>query len=130
VEAPKEPEIALEKRTVYFDFDKADLREDAIATLDALVAIIQQDGAITKAITIGYTDLMGADEYNMKLSQSRAEAVQAYLASKLNIPTETGEVRGLGVSKTAECEAVKTRTKRIDCLGPDRRVEIEMTYQK
>ena len=88
-EAPK-PEVVLtspvgpkqvEVGTVFFDFDKSELKPASIATLDALVA--KAKGKIVEAtIVVGHTDSMGTSEYNQKLSVRRADAVKAYLISK------------------------------------------------
>jgi OOP family OmpA-OmpF porin len=64
-----------------FDFDKAVLKAPAKAKLDALAAEMQ--GAdITAIHVIGYTDSVGTDAYNEKLSLRRADAVRDYLVSK------------------------------------------------
>jgi OmpA-OmpF porin, OOP family len=64
-----------------FDFNKADLKAPARAKLDDLAAKMQ--GADIKAIhVVGYTDGVGGDAYNDKLSLRRADAVRDYLVSK------------------------------------------------
>jgi len=64
-----------------FDFNKADLKAPARAKLDELAVTMQ--GADIKIIhVIGYTDSVGTDAYNDKLSERRANAVRDYLVSK------------------------------------------------
>lgn len=129
--APKPPEIALEQRTIYFDFDKSVLKPEGMAKLDSLAGMIKTNDKITKASVVGYADMMGEDDYNVKLSERRASAVNDYLRTRIAIPTEVLSVRALGESRpTASCDSEKNRAKKIDCLAPDRRVEVEFTYQK
>lgn len=66
---------------VFFDFDSATLSQDAIVTLDQVVADFN-DAKPTTVIVEGHTDTMGTDAYNMALSQRRADAVSRHLTSK------------------------------------------------
>ena len=76
----------------------------------------------------GYTDRMGTDDYNDKLSEARAKTVQAYLES-LGVKSAASVAQGKGkrdpVSK--DCTAASNREQQIICLQPDRRVTIEVT---
>ncbi len=126
---PPPPQIALEQRTIYFDFNKDSITGESAQKLDALAAIVQSSPSIKRANVVGYTDEIGSDSYNQKLSEHRAYAVRDYLAHRISIPTDVAEIRGLGKSYTATCKQ-KNRKERISCLAPDRRVEVEFTYQK
>jgi OOP family OmpA-OmpF porin len=66
---------------VTFEFNKAKLRPDAQTILNYVVSIMQkyQDMQVELA---GYTDSIGKDSYNLKLSQKRAESVKAFLIDK------------------------------------------------
>lgn len=66
---------------VLFDFDSANLKPEASATLDGLAeaAVLAQDRAVDIR---GHTDSRGADDYNLDLSRRRAEAVRDYLAGR------------------------------------------------
>lgn len=78
-------------------------------------------------IVLGYTDLIGSDAYNQKLSQARAQSVVCYLVSK-GIPSDKISARGMGKSNPVTgntCNSVKGHAAVISCLAPDRRVEIE-----
>lgn len=67
---------------VLFDFDKYDIRPDAEATLNKLLAIIQaQSGGGTIRIE-GHTDSIASDAYNQRLSERRANAVKEWLAAR------------------------------------------------
>jgi len=69
------------KQTVYFDFNKATIRSVSFALLDD-VAHAMKDNPTIKVEIQGHTDSVGDDDYNLKLSQKRAESVRAYLVRK------------------------------------------------
>lgn len=127
---------AAEKVTVaadaLFDFDKATLRAEGKAKLDEVVA---KAGAIKLEviIAVGHTDRLGSDAYNQKLSQRRAEAVKAYVVGK-GIEANRVYTEGKGETqpktKPEDCPGAKKTKKLIDCLQPDRRVEIELIGTK
>lgn len=68
-------------RTIYFDYDRDELREDARSALDAKAPILIANGGVTLVIT-GHTDERGTSEYNMALGQRRAAQVKRYLESR------------------------------------------------
>jgi outer membrane protein OmpA-like peptidoglycan-associated protein len=71
---------------VFFDFNKSDLTAAALKIVDQAAA----DAAAGKATTLqvtGYTDTVGSDAYNLRLSKRRALSVQAELA-KQGIPAD------------------------------------------
>lgn len=134
-EPTPEPVAVVEpKRTVqrinlasdaYFGFDKAELTADGRAKLDELAASMsgKQDPQIQ--IT-GYTDRLGSESYNMNLSQKRAEAVKAYLVGK-GIQTEIIATTAMGPKNpVVTCEG-QSGAALIQCLGPNRRTEIEFS---
>jgi len=65
---------------VFFDYDSAELRPDARATLDALATQIQQQPQCHFVIE-GHCDERGTREYNLALGEKRASAVASYLAA-------------------------------------------------
>ena len=69
------------KQTVYFDFNKATIKPVSFALLDD-VAQAMKDNPKIKVEIQGHTDSVGDDNYNLKLSQKRAESVKAYLVKK------------------------------------------------
>lgn len=82
---------------VLFAFDRDELDPSAAPALDAVVAdVLASKGA--RVAVEGHTDDVGADDYNQRLSERRARAVAAYLASK-GIAQERIESRGYGASK-------------------------------
>ncbi len=65
---------------VFFDFDKSDLRPDAIETLNRQADWLNANGAITVTIE-GHCDERGTREYNLALGERRAAAARQYLES-------------------------------------------------
>ena len=63
---------------VYYDYDQATLRAESVASLDTLVNFMKDNPSITVEI-YSYTDGKGTPEYNLPLSQRRAQSVLDYL---------------------------------------------------
>lgn len=74
--APIKTKIVL--RGVNFDFNKYNIRPDAAPILDEAAKTLQQAGDVTVSVD-GYTDAIGSEAYNQRLSMRRADAVKAYL---------------------------------------------------
>jgi OOP family OmpA-OmpF porin len=139
VEAPKPPPAppapTSEKVTfaadALFDFDKATLRPDGRAALDDLVSKLA-GVTLEVIIGVGYTDRIGPDAYNLALSQRRAQAVKDYLVSKGIEPNRIyteGKGKANPVKQCPDPSAkgeVRNRTQLIQCLQPNRRVEVEV----
>ena len=115
-------EVNLSAETL-FGFDKAELTMEGMKTLDGVAASAAEVPNQMIRIT-GHTDRIGSVDYNKQLSLRRAEAVRDYLASK-GLSTGNMEIAGLGPEKPlVTCEGKRGSTL-IDCLGPNRRTEIE-----
>lgn len=125
------PVPSLEQRTVYFDFNKTYLTENATIKLDSLAQWIATAKDVRRASIIGYADAIGSSSYNQKLSEQRAQAVEGYLKEKgVRIPTSV-RLEGMGQSgSVTQCEDVKKRAERITCLAADRRVEVKFEILK
>ena len=108
-----------------FDFDKSVIKPAAKGKLDDLVGKIKGIN-LEVAIAIGHADRIGSDAYNNKLSLRRADSVKAYLVSK-GIPANRIYTEGKGEKQPVkDCPAMKDRKKLIECLQPNRRVEVEV----
>ncbi len=69
-------------KNILYDFDKATLKPASKLTLDTLVQLLQADENAKLIVEIGaHTDSKGDDDYNMTLSQRRAESVVKYLVA-------------------------------------------------
>jgi OOP family OmpA-OmpF porin len=68
---------------VNFDFDRAEISSDARRILDDIATSMQRpEASQLRLILTGNTDAIGGESYNNRLSERRAEAVRAYLATK------------------------------------------------
>lgn len=121
--------IAQAERTIYFGFNQAALTVNAKQVLDSLALKLQSDTQIRQARVVGFADRLGSESYNEKLSQKRAEAVRDYLIARGFARMGSTETRWLGKSAPkAQCAGDLKRGELIDCLGQDRRVEVEIDY--
>jgi OOP family OmpA-OmpF porin len=112
-----------------FDFDKVSLSASGKRTLDGFARDLK--GLQYERITvIGNTDRFGTESYNMKLSERRAETVKNYLIVSGAVPASKIVATGAGESDhrtvPSDCVGERATAKMIDCLQPDRRVDIEV----
>ena len=127
---PAAQKITLAADTL-FDFDKATLKPEGKAKLDDLAGKIKGI-KLEVIIAVGHADRFGTDKYNQVLSEKRAEAVKAYLVGKGIEPNRVyteGKGKKQPVTKPDQCKGAKSK-KVIECLQPDRRVEIEVIGTK
>jgi len=133
--APEKPKPVAEKVTlaadVLFDFDRADVKADGKSKLDDLAGKVRGVN-LEVVIAIGHADSIGSDAYNQRLSVRRAEAVKAYLVSR-GIEANRVYTEGKGEKQPVtggKCKSMgkegRANKKLIECLAPDRRVEIEV----
>lgn len=110
-----------------FPFDGSTISQEgkkAVADVVASSKNLQN----TEFAVYGYTDRIGSDAYNQKLSQKRADAVAQELQANGVTTLTASEGRGKSSPVTGnKCDSVKGRAAVIDCLSPDRRVEIVVT---
>lgn len=76
--ATQNPETASEFKTVYFDFNKYDIRGDQKEVANQIAESLKSMPAVQIQIQ-GNTDDRGSTEYNMALGQKRAQALKNYL---------------------------------------------------
>lgn len=117
--------------SVLFDFDRSVLRAGETPKLDELTTRFK-DRAFDRVDAVGHADQIGADPYNLRLSEQRAEAVRAYLVGKgvdaARIRTEGKGEREAVTGETCNKAGPEKRKgkKLVECLQPDRRVEITL----
>lgn len=118
---------------VLFDFGKANLKPAAIVALEDAHEEMERLALVNPSIEVsGYTDRIGRDQGNLVLSQRRAESVANYIVSK-GVNPENITAVGYGKANPVTgntCDAVKARTALINCLAPDRRVELQIQGSK
>lgn len=114
-----------------FAFGKSTLLPKGKSKLDEFVTKIG-NRKFDQMLVTGHTDRLGSAQANKALSEKRAEAVKAYLVAKKldgkRIVTE-GKGSAMPVTKANQCPG-KGGAKVIDCLQPDRRVEIKLSGLK
>ncbi|WP_421187904.1 porin OmpA [Aeromonas enteropelogenes] len=115
---------------VLFAFGKSTLKPEGAAALNTLyqdiVDVQPKDGS---AVVVGYTDRIGSDAYNLKLSEARARTVADFLVGK-GLPAGKVSIEGRGEANPVtgnQCDGVKGKAELISCLSPDRRVEVRVT---
>ena len=124
LEAPVEealPDRISLSADVLFDFDKAEIKPEFTAEIDAAAELLLANPDVTVRID-GHTDSIGTEEYNQGLSERRAEAVAAYLeAAGVSRDRMTvagfGETQPVASNDTAEGRALNRRVE-IDLIDP------------
>ena len=98
---------------VTFVTDSAELTSRAKAALDVLANAMQSERLANTRFTIeGHADPRGGDDYNMKLSTARAEAVREYLVTQRGLAADRLDAVGKGSSEllnTANVTAPENR---------------------
>ena len=104
---------------VAFDFNLAVLNADSIKKLDEIIAQIQSYPR-SRITVAGHTDDKGSDEYNMQLSQQRANAVSHYLSS--HFPKQAKpDIKAIGYGElrpvsTNEAETGRQLNRRVEII--------------
>jgi OOP family OmpA-OmpF porin len=96
---PAAPAALPEAGVVFFDFDKSNLRPDQQAVLDDIIFDIK-DRDLAGIVSAGHTDTVGSFDYNMGLSQRRADTVAEELV-KAGIPAQIITTEALGFTDPA-----------------------------
>ena len=109
--------------TELFSFDSAELRMPQ-ARLDEIASALGRHSEVNDIVITGFTDRIGANAYNQKLSERRAIAVKTYLASK-GIDAARLKAQGRGEADPVVTCTDKQLPALIKCLEPNRRVEVE-----
>lgn len=92
--------------------------------LDEIAKALGQNSDIDDVVITGYTDHIGSDKYNQKLSERRAAAVKEYLTGK-GVAASRLKAVGKGEADPVVVCTDKKLPALIKCLEPNRRVEVE-----
>ena len=109
--------------TVLFDFNKPTLTPAANGKLAGFVSKFKESGDVTKITVNGYTDAIGNDEYNKKLSQDRAQTIKDFFVAN---GFSAGIITAQGLGK----EDAKASTNCIQKYGTDHYAEINKLKAK
>jgi outer membrane protein OmpA-like peptidoglycan-associated protein len=107
--------LVLGENAVRFDFNKSTLTPQAKTNLDKLVTVFT-DYPDTNIVIYGYTDNKGSVDYNLKLSQERANAVKSYLVKKGLVSTRL-TTTGMGIAdpiETNDTDAGRSKNRRVE----------------
>lgn len=86
---------------IYYDYDKATLRPESVASLDSLISFMNDNPSLSVEV-YSYTDGKGTDRYNKDLSERRAQAVIDYLVNSGGIEAERMIAKGFGKTNPAQ----------------------------
>ncbi len=120
VGCPEVGEKIMSLEGVNFDHDKATIKSDSEGILNNAISVLN-DNASVKVRVEGHTDSSGSDDYNLKLSQRRAEAVAAYLVAG-GIAADRLSAVGYGESAPVAPNDTKEnryRNRRVDLVVTD-----------
>lgn len=110
---PRTPNVSMDQlfqqnvKSIYFDYDKSDIRPDQTATLQSNAAWLKQHPEVKFTIE-GHCDERGSEEYNLALGDRRANAVKQFLVDQ-GIPESRistisyGEDRPVCHEQTEDC---------------------------
>jgi outer membrane protein OmpA-like peptidoglycan-associated protein len=108
----------LETKSVYFDFDKADVRDEGMAELEEIAKALKADPNAVVELQ-GFADPRGTDVYNYRLTRDRVDSVIRYLVQKHGI--ELRRISAVGMGKAPQESGTKADR---EALSKARRVDI------
>ena len=100
----EEKVIVLALEDIHFDFDKSTLTKEAQVILKRNIRILKENPK-AKVRIAGYTSASGTEEYNQKLSERRAKAVEEYLIKEGVVAPDMLTTIGYGKTRPAMHEA-------------------------
>lgn len=120
--APKRLRLAADAA---FALDKSVLQAEGRASLDKLASEFR-GRSIERINVIGHADRLGNEPHNRELSQARAQAVREHLVAR-QVPAQliSAESRG-SREPLVQCTDKQPRQALVDCLAPNRRVDVEV----
>ena len=112
---------------ILFEFDRSDAAA-IVSGVDSVRVIadrINQAAGTDPVIVTGYTDRLGSDSYNQKLSTARANTI-AHLLVQYGVAPQRVQIRGNNETEVYQQRDGSQRSlELIECLGPNRRVNVD-----
>ncbi|MBX9768654.1 MAG: OmpA family protein, partial [Bdellovibrionales bacterium] len=96
--APQKTEERFIARNVNFEFGTANLDQDYSAVFAELVQYLNKPPIYKSLIIEGHTDSVGSEEYNTRLSQTRAQTIKDIMVSKFKLDASKIQAVGFGES--------------------------------
>ncbi|MFC5453232.1 OmpA family protein [Prosthecobacter fluviatilis] len=115
-----------ESLALYFEYDRAELHPRALKQLEVIAALMKADPS-KKLRIAGHTDEKGEDDYNIRLSRGRAEAVKQQLAA-LGVPAAQVETTGLGKAQPLSPNKKSDGSDDPEGRSHNRRAEIYLDF--
>lgn len=112
-----------------FAFDRAQLTVKGRQDLSHLLQQVQQASRLQHILIIGYADRLGSESHNLMLSKHRADVVAHYLAEG-GVPATAMTSAGRGSEEPVVQCSNPQRSALIECLSPNRRVELSGAVQR
>ncbi|MDD3265782.1 MAG: OmpA family protein [Burkholderiales bacterium] len=127
-----------------FAFNSSVLSENGKQLLLGLLNNLPESSSINSMEIVGYTDALGSDEYNQKLSENRAHAVKDFISS-IGVKDDIINARGmgekdavvskecvtrLGSDKNSKIAAVETKLKKSTVKKDKQRLKAELSTLK
>ena len=113
------PDSLLSQRTIYFEFDRSNVRAQFMPIVEAHAAFIRANST-ARVILEGHTDERGSREYNLGLGERRGTSVQDLMVAA-GVPARQIEVVSFGKERPV------CRESNEDCWQRNRRTEIVYT---
>ena len=110
----------VETKSIFFDFNKADLRDEGINELEDVARALKADPNSALELQ-GFADSRGSDRYNYQLTRERVDAVVRYLVQRHGI--DLRRIHAVGMGKVAPAAGEKPTR---DMLAKSRRVDIRL----
>jgi len=118
---------------VLFAFGKSTLEPSALWHLDKLADDIKQIKALQQVVLVGHSDRLrsdGNEDRNIMLSIQRADSIKQYLVGK-GIPADKIRATGTGSTQPlVQCSTKPSKEVQMECLRPNRRVEVTLRGDK
>jgi len=103
----------LETISVFFDFNRADLKDQGMTELEDLAKALKADPNAVLELR-GFADARGSDRYNYQLTRERVDSVVRYLVQRHAIELRRIHAVGMGKETRAAGDRTASKSRRVD----------------